>query len=116
MHRHGVAVDKRPRPAVGVDDPAQQALVILVKGVFLQPHPRMRQRRHIELGTEFCAFGAAANELAAASFTEHEAECVDEYRLARARFARQNRHAGRKFHGNPIDDRKIPNLQIDEHA
>ena len=116
LHRHGVAIDECSRPAIGVNDSPQQAFVVLVKRVFLQPRSRMRQCRYIELGAEFCTFGTASNELAATSFAEHEAECVDEYRLTGPCFTRQDCHAGRKLCSNSIDDRKIPNLQIDEHA
>ena len=113
---HGVAVDERSGAAVGGNYPPQQACIVLVKRIFFEPCPGVRYCRHIELGTEFRSLRAAADEFAAAAFTQYQPERVDEYRLARTCFARKDRHAGGEFRGNAIDDRKIANLQIDEHV
>jgi hypothetical protein len=43
LHGYGVAVDERARPAVGVDDAPQQALVVLVERLLLEPGAGTRQ-------------------------------------------------------------------------
>ncbi len=57
-----------------------------------------------------------ANQLSAATLTEHEANGIDKYRLARTGLSGQHAHAFREFRIDSIDDCKVPNLQAGQHA
>ena len=54
---HGIAVDKCAGPAIGTDDPAQQAFVVFVQRLFREPRACLRQSRYVEFGAEFGTLG-----------------------------------------------------------
>ena len=116
LHGNGVAVDERPRPAVRIDHPAQQALIIFVERLLLQPGTGLRQVGDLEFGTELGALCTASHELAAAALAEDQSECVDQDRFTRPGFASKHGHARFEFDLDPIDNCKIPHLQIHNHV
>ena len=63
LHRGGIAVDKRPRSAIGVDYAPQQAFAVLVEGLLLEPVVHRRHGGDVEFGAELRAFRAISNQL-----------------------------------------------------
>ncbi len=115
LHRYGIAVDECAGAPVCRDDSTQQAGVVLVQGLVLEPVTDLLQRRDIEFGAEFGAPGAAANELAAAALAKHEAHGIDENRLAGPGLAGENGHAGLELDLDLVDDGEVANLQPGQH-
>ncbi|MNV03625.1 hypothetical protein D3C71_939020 [compost metagenome] len=81
------AVDPGTRAAVGADDPAQLALVLVVQFVLAQPAPRRGVLRGREFGRELGARGAVADHAAVGAQAGQEAQGVDHQRLACAGLA-----------------------------
>ena len=78
LQGHGVAVDESTRPAVGIDDPSQQAGIVFVERIFLEPFDRSRDVVDRELRTELGALRPVAYELTAAAIAQHEAKGIDD--------------------------------------
>ncbi len=116
LHGNGIAVDERARPAVGVDDPAQQTLFILVERLILEPRAGFGETGYVEFCAELGALRTVAHQLAAAALSEDQAQGVDEDRFAGAGFARQHGHSRFELDVDPVDDRKVPHLQIHQHG
>jgi hypothetical protein len=116
LNRNGIAVDKCAGPAIGTDDPAQQACVVFIEFLFVEPRSCLRQGRYVEFGTEFGPLRAGTHEFAAATLTEHQSQGVHEDRFARPGFAGEHGHSGLEFDVDPVDDREITHLQVHQHG
>ena len=84
---HRAAVDPGPRTAIGADDPAQLALLLVVQLVVGQPLACSLQLLQRKLGRKLGARGAVADHAAVGAQAGQEAQRVDHQRLAGAGLA-----------------------------
>ena len=110
-----IAVDECPRAAVRADNAAQQAGIVLVESLVLQPAAHGRQGSDVEFGAELGPLRPVANELTAAPVSQDESHGIDEDGLARASLTGEDRHAGTELYVDLVDDREIPDLQARQH-
>ncbi len=62
LQRHGIAVDECAGSPVGIDDPPQDAFVVEVQHLFVEPLPGFRQVFQVEFCRELRPVRAAARE------------------------------------------------------
>ena len=105
--RHGGAVDKAARTAVGVDHPAQQAFVAVVQLVLLQPRARGRGVRQREAGADVGAGGSQAHHVAVGAVAEAQPQRIDGDGFAGAGFTGDRRHARLKINFQLTNDSKV---------
>ena len=115
-NRHRIPVDKGTRTPVGIDDAPQQAFVVEVECLLLEPCGDRGQTRDIEFSRKLGAPGAVAHQLGAAALAEDQPERVHENGLAGAGFTGQHGHSRFELDIDLVDDRKIANLQVHQHV
>jgi hypothetical protein len=117
--RRGGAVDEGPRAAVGADHAAQQALAGVVRvlhRLLAQPGARGEGSFERELGADLGLRLPGAHEGGVGAVAQHQAERVDQDRLAGAGFAGEHREAGRELEVERIDDGEVADPQRAQHG
>src|SRR5690606_25443179 len=102
--RNRPVVHERARAAFLADDPPERAAVLVFEAELLEPRERGMARRALEQHADLGALGAVADDARVRAIAEHEAERVDENRLARARLAGHDAHAVAELELDLVDD------------
>jgi len=105
------AIDEGLAAAAGVDSPAQQhgaaVVVFHVARQFALGQPRIQRWVGVEGGTDAGTCRAFADHACVGPFTQHQGERVDEDRLARAGFTREDGKAGGEVEVERVDDDEV---------
>src|SRR5690606_4451021 len=108
------AVDEGAAAALAVDDAAQDQGVVGVE--FLLAQPAVQRVGRIEHGRDIGARRVLAQRGGVGAGAQGQRERVDEYRLARARFAGEYREPGVELDFGLLDDDKIAYMQGTQHG
>ena len=112
----GAAVDPGARAAVGADDAAQLAAVLVVEFVLAQPGQGQGRVVQAELGGQFGPLGAVAHDAGVGAGAGQPHQGVHQQRLACAGFAGNHRHAGAEREFGGADDGKILEGEVGNHG
>ena len=110
------AVHERARAAFGVDHAADRAVLAVAELALGQPGADAGAAAERELGRDLRLVGAAADQRGIGAQADHEAERVDQDRLAGAGLAGQHAEALGPVKAQFVDDREIADVKMSQHS
>ena len=111
----GVAVDQRPRTAVGFDDPAQHDGAWIARQL-ADLEPGLERVVGHEFSDQIGARRAFANHAGIAARAQRELQRIDQDGFAGAGFTGEDGEAGSEFDFQRIDDDEVTQAQGEQHG
>jgi hypothetical protein len=116
LARGAAVIDEGGLAAIGHIDPAQDQLVFRLDPRLVQHGPRRMTGRKIEDGGHFALRRACADQLGTAPPAQHEAQRIEQNRLARPGLASQHVQARLEPKVQPVDDQHVADVKPAEHS
>ena len=108
LQRHGMTVDERARAALGADQAANEAAVVLIESLLTQPRSGrvvgIAVEQHADLGTS----RALANSAGVGAIAQRQSERIDEYGFSCAGLTGHDAHARLELELDLVDDGVVP--------
>jgi len=112
LNRHRMSVYVTARASLSGHDTTQNAFIIVVQIVLLEPVPEFLAVTDVESGRDFATIGARTDGATVSSFTQGKRQCIDKYRFAGAGLSCQYVKAGPELQLDFIDNRQIMNMKV----
>jgi hypothetical protein len=110
------AVDEGTGAAVGTDDAADGAAILVLQLASVEPLCGGAARHDAELGGDLRLVRAVADQAGVCARADHQAQGVDKDRFAGTGLAGQRCKAGLPFEFQRLDDGEITDVQVAQHA
>ena len=114
--RAGLAIDVGPGAPVAADDPAQDAVVVVIKFMAFQPCPRFWYPGNVEGGGDVCTLGAVADSSGVSAIAQGQAQGVQHDGFAGAGLPGQCRHALAELQFDSFGDGVVGHGELCEHG